>query len=74
MTQKSPTRPQLLGFTVQNQSMASALKGDLLSQLKRLQTEPFQPYNILEETEVKRKERPVTFKDVGGEKSRAQGV
>lgn len=54
--------------------MASALKGDLLSQLKRLQTEPFQPYNILDETEVKRTERPVTVKDVGGEKSGAQGV
>ena len=66
MTQKSPTRPQLLGFT--------ALKRDLLLQLKRLQTEPFQPYNILEETEVKRTERPVTFKDVGGEKSGVQGV
>lgn len=74
MTRKSPTRPQLLWFTAQNQSVASVLKRGLLSQLKRLQTEPFQSYNILEKTEVKRAERPVTFKDVGEEKSGVQGV
>lgn len=75
MTQKSPTRPQLLGFTAQNQSMASALKGDLLSQLKRSQTEPFQPTIQHSRRDRSRENREASyFKDVGREKSGAQGV